>query len=246
MRQRDPRRRLERRRVTRARVSIVEEPRSEAAKDGSVTSTQVAEVTLPRSELDRIWNPEYLERLARTYWRFLTRVSLGLLRVDYGPDSREVVVLRRPFTLLRFRAPEYETEPHRGVVTWRIDKGLLVAPHGRGNGFLRIAVERPADASGDLITARVSSQVANFYPMIAGWGWFGRIGRVVYRATQLRIHIVVTNAFLRSLARLDLAPSVVGKLRRQAREAAAEGDLETAVRAELTARSEEARQSAAS
>ena len=48
--------------------------------------------------------------------------------------------------------------------------------------------------------------------MIAGWGWFSRIGRAIYRETQLRIHVVVTHAFLRSLARLDLAPSVVGAL----------------------------------
>ena len=48
--------------------------------------------------------------------------------------------------------------------------------------------------------------------MIAGSGRFSRVGRVLYRATQLRIHVVVTNAFLRSLARLYLAPSVVGAL----------------------------------
>ena len=35
----------------------------------------------------------------------------------------------------------------------------------------------------------------------------------IYRATQLRIHVIVTNAFLRSLARLDLVPSKVGQLR---------------------------------
>jgi hypothetical protein len=64
-----------------------------------------------------------------------------------------------------------------------------------------------------MVTVRVSSEVANFYPTIGGWGGFTRIGRVIYRITQLRIHVIVTNAFLRSLARLDLAPSVVGALR---------------------------------
>ena len=48
-----------------------------AAPDGSVTSKQVADVTLPRSELERIWNTEYLERLAATYWHFLTTISPG-------------------------------------------------------------------------------------------------------------------------------------------------------------------------
>jgi hypothetical protein len=61
--------------------------------------------------------------------------------------------------------------------------------------------------------ARVTSEVGNFYPMIGGWGWFAKIGQFIYRITQLFIHAVVTNAFFRSLARLDLAPSVVGALR---------------------------------
>ena len=63
-------------------------PQNSSAEDGSVTTKQVADITLPREELERIWNAEYLERLARTYWRFLTRVSLGILRIRYGPDSR--------------------------------------------------------------------------------------------------------------------------------------------------------------
>ena len=182
----------------------------------------MADVTLPRSELDRIWSPEYLERLARTYWRFLTRISLGLLRVLYTQDSREIVVLRRPFVLLTFHAPEYEIAPNRGAVTWRIRKGLLVARRGRGKGYLRISVQRPPETHGAMVTARVSSEVANFYPTIRGWGGFTRIGRLIYRITQLRMHVIVTNAFLRSLARLDLAPSVVGALRAPAPVGAAE------------------------
>jgi hypothetical protein len=219
MRERDPRRIFRRRRDARARVKIVATPEAGDSADGSVTTRQVAEVTLPRAELDRIWSPEYLERLARTYWRFLTRVSLGILRVLYKPDSREIVALFRPLTLLRFHAPEYETEPDRGTVTWRIDKGLLVAPIGRGKGFLRITVQRCPPEDGDeprMAKALVSSEVANFYPTIGGWGWFAKIGNFLYRITQLRIHVIVTNAFLRSLARLDLAPSVVGALRREA------------------------------
>jgi len=213
MRERDPRGVIQRRRQARARVKIVEVPQSEAAPDGGVTTEQAAEVTLPRAELDRIWTPEYLERLARTYWRFLTRVSLGLLRVLYTPDSREIAVLTRPFVLLRFFAPEYETGNDHGTVTWRINRGLLVQPAGRGKGYLRISVSRrPNDDGAEMVTARVSSEVANFYPLIGGWGWFSRVGRHLYRVTQLRIHVIVTHAFLRSLARLDLAPSVVGAL----------------------------------
>jgi hypothetical protein len=199
-------------------VRIVDAPQSGCADDGSVGSRQVAEVTMPRSELDRIWSAEYLERLAGTYWRFMTRVSLGVLRIRYTPDSREVVVFGRPFVLLRFKAPEYDILPDGGAVTWRIDRGLLVAPPGRGKGYLRIQVTRPPDDDGDSpeVTATVSSEVASFYPTLA-FGRAGRLisrcGRVLYSATQLRIHVIVTHAFLRSLAKMDLAPSVVGALR---------------------------------
>jgi hypothetical protein len=124
------------------------------------------------------------------------------------------VLLTRPFVLLRFRKPEYETGADWARVTWRIDRGVLVAPAGRGKGYLTISVFRPPEqeVASDEVNVTVISEVANFYPMIAGWGWFSRIGRALYRVTQLRIHVVVTHAFLRSLARLDLAPSVVGAL----------------------------------
>jgi hypothetical protein len=213
MRKRDPRRLLARHKEVKARVTLVQQPESAASKDGSVTTKQVADVTMPQSELERIWTTEYLERLARTYWHFLTTISLGLLRVDYGPDSREVVFLRKPFVLLRFFAPEYETTECGGAVTWPINKGLLVAPQGRGKGFLRIEVEHIGKPKDGQVTIRVSSEVGNFYPLLAGWGWFKKIGRHFYRLTQLAIHVVVTNAFLRSLATLDLKESVIGRFR---------------------------------
>jgi hypothetical protein len=223
---RDPRHAIESRREARARVHLVSEPEAESHVDsppgGPVTTRQSADVTLPRTELDRFWTPEYLERLARTYWRFLTRVSLGTLRVLYTPDAREIVAFGRPLVLLRFKAPEYEATADCGIVTWRIDRGLLVAPAGRGKGYLRIIVKRPPESllpddptttSDDHTTIRVTSEVASFQPMLAGWGWFWRIGKWIYRQTQLRVHVIVTNAFLRSLARLDLAPSIVGALK---------------------------------
>ena len=50
-------------------------------------SVQAAELTLPAERLDEIWTPMHLERLARTYWRFLTRCTLGLIRVAYTEAS---------------------------------------------------------------------------------------------------------------------------------------------------------------
>jgi hypothetical protein len=199
---------IERRRLARERVKLVRQPRSGYSPNGDVGSKQVAEVTLPREELERVWSAEYLERLARTYWRFLTRISLGLLRVLYTEDSREVVFLTRPFVLLRFGAPRYDFEPEGGTVTWPIERGLLVANRGRGRGYLRLSVSRRAAPPGSPnATAIVTSEVVNFYPRIAAG-----IGNFIYNQTQLRIHVIVTNAFLRSLARLDLEQSMIGSL----------------------------------
>ena len=210
MRPRDPRRLLERHRRARARVTIVHEPESHGAGDrGATGSRQVAEVTLPREELEKLWSPEHLESLARTYWSFLSRFSLGLIRVAYTEDSREVVFLRRPFVLLRFRKPEYDFNADGGTVTWPINRGVLVARRGRDRGFLRLSVHRkPAEDGAHEVTVVVSSEVVNFYPAIAT-----RVGRWIYEHTQLRIHVIVTHAFLRSLANLELEPSRVGALR---------------------------------
>jgi hypothetical protein len=209
VRPRDPRRLLERHRRARARVTIVHEPRAGYSDSGATGSRQVAEVTLPKTELEKLWSPEHLESLARTYWSFLSRFSLGLIRVLYSQDSRDVVFLRRPFVLLRFRKPEYELNPDGGTVTWPINRGVLVARRGRGRGYLRLSVRRkPAHDGSAEVTVVVSSEVVNFYPTIAT-----RLSRWIYEQTQLRIHVIVTHAFLRSLANLELEPSRVGALR---------------------------------
>jgi len=176
---------------------------------GAVRSVQAADLTLPAAELERLWSPAQLERLAATYWRFLTRATLGLVRVDYSATQRTVVLLRQPLRLLRFRAPEYEMDGDRGVVRWRIEDGLLVARSGRhGDGRLQIAVRRLGPVAGEPGMARVhvEVEVASFHPAIAH-----RISRRVYRWTQSAIHVLVTHGFLRSLARLDLAESRVGR-----------------------------------
>ncbi len=202
-----------RRRRTRslpAQAAIVSPPRSTViAQDGAVRSVQSAELTLARASLDRLWSAENLENLARTYWRFLSRVTLGLIRVVYSPDDRRVVLLFRPLTLLRFEAPAYLIESDHGKVTWQIRDGLLVARRGRGCGFLALDVRRLADGNGsELAKVRIELEVANFYPAIAV-----SFSTPVYEATQSSIHVLVTHAFLRSLAKLDLARSKVGRLR---------------------------------
>jgi hypothetical protein len=177
---------------------------------GAVGSVQEAEITVERSLLERIWNVDSLELMARAYWAFLRRMSLGIIRVEYAAASRTVAAFGR-IPLLRFGAPRYETEEGRGRVTWPIDRGLLVAREGRGKGALRVSIERcdrdgvddEADAGLDHVRLIAKVEVENFYPGIRGRGRFSRFGAWFYAQTQLRIHVIVCNAYLRSLPRLD-------------------------------------------
>lgn len=177
------------------------------APDGSVLSVQSASVDMATSELDAIWSPTHLEQLARTYWRFLARCTLGLIRVVYTEEQRFVVLVARPLTLLTFHEPEYLMDVERGIVRWRIERGLLVASRGEdADGYLEIDVERSGSPYPGRSDLHVEVTVANYYPRIAA-----AFTRWVYAATQSRIHVLVTYGFLKSLARFDLAPSRVGR-----------------------------------
>ncbi|HUY59341.1 MAG TPA: hypothetical protein VMV16_06490 [Solirubrobacteraceae bacterium] len=194
-----------RRRRLPGRTWIVSPRRStQVAPDGAVRSIQSARLELPRAELDRLWTPAQLENLGRTYWLFLTRVTLGVIRVVYSHDERAVVLLTRPLTLLRFEPPQYTLEPDHGRISWAIRDGLLVSRAGRGSGFLSVAVRRDPTGARDLATLGIEVEVANFYPAIAS-----RLGKAVYEATQAFMHVLVTHAFLRSLATLELDESPV-------------------------------------
>ncbi len=183
------------------------------ASDGSVRSVQSAHLALSPADLDRLWSPENLENLARTYWRFLSRVTLGLIRVVYGHDERRVVLVARPLTLLRFTPPEYQIDSDGGRVTWWIRDGLLVARAGRdGPGLLSLDVRREPPASDGMAVLHVQVEVANFYPAI-----LSGFSTLAYEATQAFVHVLVTHAFLRSLARLELAESRIGRLSVQER-----------------------------
>jgi hypothetical protein len=172
--------------------------------DGAVRSIQAADLEVPTEELDSVWTPMYLERLARTYWKFLSRVSLGLIRVRYTATDRAVVLLGRPLVLLRFHAPDYELDGDRGLVRWRIRDGVLVAQ--RDHGYLEIEVRRAPGTVPGLSRAHVEVEVANFYPALSVW-----VARWFYVNTQSRIHVLVTYGFLRSLARRELEESAVGR-----------------------------------
>lgn len=223
--------RARRRRRLPARTVIVSPAESTVvAADGAVRSVQSAVLTLPAAELERLWAPESLENLGATYWHFLSKVTLRTIRVVYTEDERSVVALARPLTLLRFSTPEYVLEPDHGRITWPIKNGLLVARRGSDHGWLSVDVRRldpppaaptptsangTADATATDASAhlRIEVEVANFYPAIASW-----LGTLVYEGTQAVIHVLVTHAFLRSLAKLELERSKVGRLRPPARQ----------------------------
>ena len=133
---------------------------------------------MPEDELLALWKPVNLERLARTYWKYLSRVTLGIIRVTYTEEERAVVVIGRPLVLLRFHAPEYDISDGRGIVQWRIQDGLLVSK--RNEGYLEIDVKRMESDRQGYARVHVEVEVANFYPAIATLG----------RALVLRQHPV--------------------------------------------------------
>lgn len=193
--------------------SVIKDPAQHTVTDaetGAVRSTQGADLSMSPAQLQELWTPRNLERLARTYWRFLRRVTLGIVRVRYDDAGRYVCLFGiRALALLTFQTPEYAMDGERGIVRWRIEKGLLVSRPGRGgDGYLEIEIERcaPDPAQTDGARLHVEVTVANFYPALASG-----ISQWFYANTQSRIHVIVTHGFLRSLARLDLAESKVGR-----------------------------------
>ena len=168
---------------------------------GAVRSVQSADLQISSHTLEAIWTPMHLERLAHTYWRFLTRCTLGLVQIQFTEQERFIVFICRPFVLLSFRKPEYQMDQHRGIVRWRIERGILVAAPGvNSDGYLEIDVARRPGAKPGMSTLHVDVEIDNYFPSIAAW-----IAQWVYAATQSKAHVLVCCAYLRSIAHGDLA-----------------------------------------
>ena len=188
-----------------AEVGDLVDETSTDAETGAVTSRQAADIVLPAKALTGLWDPEHLERVARTYWTTLQRFTLGLIHVHYTAGERAVVLLIPQLRLLTFRAPEYEMDQCHGIVRWRIEKGLLVSKRGTGgDGYLEIDIQRHDEEDRGQVRLRVAVEVANYYPRLGG------LSRRLYSATQSRIHVISCNYFLRRLVRRDLSASKVG------------------------------------
>jgi hypothetical protein len=189
-----------------AEIERLHDETSVDAETGAVTSRQAADIVLPAEAIRSFWNPEHLERVARTYWVTLRRFTLGLIHVEYTETERAVVLLIPQLRLLTFQAPEYEMDGGRGIVRWRIEKGLLVSKRGRGgDGYLEIDIRRHDDEGQGKVRLTVVVEVANFYPSLGG------LSQRLYANTQSRIHVISCKYFLRRLVRRELATSRVGR-----------------------------------
>ncbi|WP_354698356.1 hypothetical protein DSM112329_04030 [Paraconexibacter sp. AEG42_29] len=188
--------------------AVVHDPTDDTGvgADGAVHSIQSADIDLPADVFGDLWTPATLERLARTYWSFLSRCTFGLIKVHYREDGRDVILITRPFVLLSFKVPVYEMNADRGIVRWPIDRGLLVAGQGRGkDGYLEIDVRRKGETDAGCQRVNVEVEVSNFYPQIAH-----AFSKFVYTNTQSRVHVLVTYGFLRRLVSRELEESVTG------------------------------------
>lgn len=188
-----------------AEVGKLRDETSVDAETGAVTSRQAGDIVLPAEALEGLWDPEHLERVARTYWTTLQRFTLGLMHVEYTTTERAIVFLIPQLRLLTFKAPEYEMDACRGIVRWRIEKGLLVSKRGTGgDGYLEIDIRRHDESERGKVRLNVAVEVANYYPRLGG------LSRRLYSATQSRIHVISCKYFLRRLVRRDLSTSRVG------------------------------------
>jgi MYXO-CTERM domain-containing protein len=82
-----------------------------------------------------------------------------------------------------------------------------VASEGHeGDGYLEIDVRKCPEPAPGRAKIHVEVEIASFYPALAL-----RLPRWIYANTQSRIHVLVTHGFLRSLAKLELEESAVGR-----------------------------------
>ena len=123
---------------------------------------------MPAADVLEIWSPMYLERLARTYWKYLSRVTLGLIRVEYTATERAVVLLHRPLVLLRFKAPDYTLSDGRGIGDHRVRDVLLLGPVEQLQSAALTASSKESGRSLMPAGGRVSTTVSDFMPSTSG------------------------------------------------------------------------------
>lgn len=198
-------------RRNRVRIDELDNDTGRVPDSKLVYSIQTATITAPTAQIDPLWTPEHLERLARAYWVYMERFSLGLIRVHYDEHGRYVCLLHRRLVLLGFGEPEYEFDRRHGLVRWPIRRGLMVARADHDQGKLEIelhrrdGVERPGERD-PMTQVELELEVADFHPAMSTG-----ILRWVYTHTQSRYHVLLAYGFIRSLGRAELPESAVGR-----------------------------------
>ena len=176
-------------------------------EDGAVRSIQAADVTLPERGARPLWNAD-APRAPRAH---LLEVPLARhprahpRHLHATRSARSCCSRGRSCCCASTRRSTSSTRD-RGVVRWRIRDGLLVAKRGREATATSRSTSGAARRPPGRARVHVEVEIASFYPAIATW-----IARWFYPQTQSRIHVLVTHGFLRSLARLELEESAVGR-----------------------------------
>jgi hypothetical protein len=188
-------------RAPRASVLLLPDELEKVPRTGALGSLQAGELIVD-PPVATILGRGFLDTAATEYWQFVSRVTLGLVRVEYGGEHQSVILVRRPLVLLQFRTPEYELRERSAAVTWRIERGLLVSAEGRNRGFLRLSVAQlDGEPAAEQARVRVQMEVRNFYPWLRGSARFARFGAWLYGRTQQRLHRWITRGFLRAMAK---------------------------------------------
>ncbi len=117
---------------------------SSCTADGPLESIHSAEL-LPAQAASVEPDRRLLERAGDSYWRYLGRRFLGVIRAVSQAGPPAVVLLVRSLVLLRFGTPRYARLDRGGSMTWPIVDGLLVSREGRERGFLRLSIERTGE-----------------------------------------------------------------------------------------------------
>jgi hypothetical protein len=129
------------------RLRLLPDELEKVPRTGALGSVQ-AGVLVVDQPLSRILDREFLDRAAAGYWRFLSRVTLDLVRVAYAADHQSVVLIRSPLVLLRFRAPS--AAPNDGLVLPVLpqtgEDGRYHLPPLRAGGRIAIATWSAARA----------------------------------------------------------------------------------------------------
>ena len=173
----------------------------------------------PEAALDEIWSPMHLERLARTYWRFLSRVHARAhpRRLHRGRSAPSCSCApARAAALQGARSTRWTRPRHRALADRR---RRCSSPRGRnGDGYLQIDVRRcPAGRAGPCArcTSRSRSRTSTRRSRVGSARRFYRAHAVAHpRARDLRLPALARAARPRGVARRALRRPAARRRRR--------------------------------